>query len=102
MSVEEVRSLVKQEKESEQELRKAKEEATAIVENAKVESKQILEEVEESRYYSALFETEAKKTARKKKALEKEFDDARERLEKTADKNMEKTVAYIMKLILEG
>lgn len=99
-SVEDIKSLVKQERAVEEELQSAKEEAANIVEKAKAEAKRILEEVEDGRYYSSLLETEVRKIDEKKKAVEKEWDDAVEKLKKTASENMEKAVALVVKLVL--
>jgi vacuolar-type H+-ATPase subunit H len=100
-SVEDIKSLVKQERAIEEELQRAKEEAASIVEEAKAEAKRILEEVEDGRYYSSLFETEVRKIDEKKKAVEKEWDDAVEELNRTASENMEKAVGLVVKLVLE-
>jgi vacuolar-type H+-ATPase subunit H len=100
VSVEDVRDLVKQEKESEEELQKAEQDAAHIVEEARVEVKRILEDVEGGRYYDTLFEAEVKKIGEKKRAAGKEFDDELERLENTARTNMEKAVTFIVKSAL--
>jgi len=100
-SVEDIKSLVRQEREFEEELQRAKEEAANIVEKAKAEAKGILEEVEDGRYYSSLLETEVRKIDEKKKAVEKECDDEVEKLKKTASENMEKAVAFVVKFVLE-
>ena len=100
-SVEDIKSLVKQERNIEEELQRAKEEAANIVEKAKAEAKRILEEVEDGRYYSSLLETEVRGIDEKKKAVEKECYDEVEKLKKTAGKNMEKAVAFVVKFVLE-
>ena len=102
MSVEDIRSLVKQEKKIEEEIQEAKETAANIIEKAKTEAKQILDEAEDRRYYDALFEKEKKRIDEKKKSLEKEFGDALEELRNIANRNKDKTIAFILKNVLEG
>jgi len=100
MSVEDIRSLVKQEKESEEQLKRAEEEAKRIVEEAKAEAESIVNDVECHRYLNRLREEETKKIEQKKSALEKESDEILRNLRTTANENMEKTVAFILRLIL--
>jgi vacuolar-type H+-ATPase subunit H len=99
-SIEDIKSLVKQERAAEKELQRAREEAVSIVEKAKVEAKSILDEVEDRRYYDSLLETQVKKTDEKKKAAEKEYDDALIKLENTAKENTEKAIAFVVKSVL--
>ena len=99
-SIEDIKSLVKQERAVEKELQRAREEAASIVEKAKNEAKSILDEVEDRRYYDSLLETQVKKTDEKKKAVEKEHDDALIKLENTAKENTEKAIAFVVKSVL--
>jgi vacuolar-type H+-ATPase subunit H len=102
MSVEGIRELVKQEKESEEALQRAKEKATKIIEEAKLRAKRILEEAEDGMFYDELLKKEMDKIEKKKQAAEKESDDALKELEKTANINMDETVAFIVKQVLGG
>jgi len=102
MSVENIRSLVRKEKQIEEEIQKAKERATGIIEKAKTDAKKVLREAEDSRYYDALIEREKKKLEEKKKSLEKEYNDRLEELRKIASNNMDRAVAFILKNVLEG
>jgi vacuolar-type H+-ATPase subunit H len=99
-SIEDIKNLVKQERAAEKELQRAREEAVSIVEKAKVEAKSILDQVEDRRYYDSLLETQVKKTEEKKKAVEKEYDDALIKLENTAKENTEKAIAFVVKSVL--
>jgi vacuolar-type H+-ATPase subunit H len=99
MSVEDIRSLVKQEKESEVQLKRAKEEATRIVEQAKIEADKTLNDVEDHRYLSKLLEDEMKKIEQKKRTLENESNKVMENLQTAASKNMEKAVAFILGMV---
>ncbi|HUW48583.1 MAG TPA: V-type ATPase subunit subunit G family protein [Patescibacteria group bacterium] len=100
MSIEDIRNLVKKERESEEEIQRAKEEAGRIVEEAKTEARKIMNDIEDQRYLDALLETEMKKIEEKRKAIEKEFAEELENLKKRGGKNMEKAIAYVLKLVL--
>jgi molecular chaperone GrpE (heat shock protein) len=47
-----------------------------------------------------LLETEMRRIEQKKKAIEKEFAEEFENLKKRGGKNMEKAIAYVLKLVL--
>jgi V/A-type H+-transporting ATPase subunit G/H len=100
MSVEGIKSLVKQERESEEELQRAKQDAARIIEEAKVEARRIQEEVENSRLYDSILDAETKRISEKKRAVETEFDVQVEALERLAKTNMLETVAFIVKTVL--
>jgi vacuolar-type H+-ATPase subunit H len=100
MSIEDIRNLVKKERESEEEIQRAKEEAGRIVEDAKTEVRRIMNDLEDQRYLNALLETEMKKIEEKKKAIEKESAEEFENLKKEGGRNMEKAIAYVLKLVL--
>jgi vacuolar-type H+-ATPase subunit H len=99
-SIEDIKSLVKQERAAEKELQTAREEAASIVEKAKVEAKSILDELEDGRYYNSLLETRVRETEEKKKAVEKEYDDVLIKLENAANENTEEAVAFVVKRVL--
>jgi vacuolar-type H+-ATPase subunit H len=100
VAIEDIRNIVKKERDSEEEIQRAKEEAGRIVEEAKEEARKIMNDVEDQRYLNALLETEMKKIEEKKKAMEKEFAEEFENLKKRGGNNMEKAIAYILKLVL--
>ncbi len=99
-SVEDIKALVKQEKQNEEELLKARDEANNVIEKAKSEAKRVLEEAEDGRQYEAIFEAESKKIEDRKKTLEKTSDEEIERVKKVAGANMEKAIALILKNVL--
>jgi vacuolar-type H+-ATPase subunit H len=98
--IEDIRNLVKKERESEEEIQRAKEKAERIIEEAKTEARQIMNDVEDQRYLNALHETKMKEIEEKKKAIEKEYTEELENLKKRGGKNMEKAIAYVLKLVL--
>jgi vacuolar-type H+-ATPase subunit H len=100
VAIEDIRNIVKKERDSEEEIQRAKEEAGRIVEEAKEEARKIMNDVEDQRYLNALLETEMKKIEEKKKAMEKEYAEEFENLKKRGGNNMEKAIAYILKLVL--
>jgi vacuolar-type H+-ATPase subunit H len=100
VAIEDIRNIVKKERDSEEEIQRAKEEAERIVEEAKTEARRIMNDVEDQRILNALFETEMKKIEEKKKTIEKEFDEEFETLKKRGGNNMEKAIAYVLKLVL--
>ena len=100
MAIEDIRNIVRKEIDSEEEIQRAKEEAERIVEEAKTEARKIMNDVENQRYLKALLETEMKKIEEKKTAIEKEFAEEFENLKKRGGNNMEKAIAYVLKLVL--
>jgi vacuolar-type H+-ATPase subunit H len=100
VAIEDIRNIVKKERDSEEEIQRAKEEAERIVEEAKTEAKKIMNDVEDQRYLNALLETEMKKIEEKKKAIEKEFAEEFANLKERGGNNMEKAIAYVLKLVL--
>jgi vacuolar-type H+-ATPase subunit H len=100
VAIEDIRNVVKRERESEEEIQRAKEEAERIVEEAKTEARKIMNDVEDQRFLNALLETEMKKIEEKKKAIEKEFAEELEDLKKRSENNMENAIAYVLKLVL--
>jgi len=99
MSAEGIRRLIEKEKESEEQLKKAEEEASHIVEQAKWKAKAILSDVENERHLKALLEQEMKKIEAKKRTWETECNEALEGLKRTANENTEKTVTCIVKYV---
>ncbi len=100
MTIEDIRNIVKKEKENQEEIRRAKEEAEHILEEGRTEAKRIMDNVEDQRYLNALLETEMKKIEDKKRVMEKEFAEELDDLKKTGENNLEKTIAYILGLVL--
>ena len=99
VSVDEIKELVAKEKENEAELKKAQDEASRIVEEARKEAKDIMSEVEDPSYFKTLHEQEIKRVEEKKSAWEMECNDTLENLKSKAGENVQKTVDYIVKHI---
>jgi len=101
MTIEDVKKLVEQEKDSEQDIKKAKEEAENILKKSEEDAQRILEEAEDQKYYDDIFAAGLKEINRKKKLLEKETEKKIERIREIAKKNLENTVRLITRHILE-
>ena len=99
LSVEDIKELVAKEKENEAELKKAQDEASHIIEEARKEAKAILSDVQDPSYFQTLHEQEIKRVEEKKSAWEMECNDALENLKSKAGENVQKTVDYVIKLI---
>jgi vacuolar-type H+-ATPase subunit H len=102
MTIEEIKKLVEHEKDSEQNIRKAKEEAENMIKKTTEDAQRTLEQAEDQKYYDDIFAARLKEIDEKKKLLEKETGKKIERIRERAKKNLEKTVSLIVKHILEG
>jgi vacuolar-type H+-ATPase subunit H len=100
MSIEEIRKLVRQEKETEEKLREAEKEAANLIERARERALKILQEAENPETYDKIFEEKLTEVAEKKKLMEKEVNEKTKRLRGVASKNMEKTVSFIVRYVL--
>ena len=100
MSIEEIKNLVTQEKESEEKLRKAEEKANGLLEQSKEKARKILQEAENPEYYDDIFKARLKEIEEKKKVMQREIDEKVEEIRKIANKNLEKTVSIIVKRVL--
>jgi vacuolar-type H+-ATPase subunit H len=100
MSVEEIRNLVKQEKEMEENLKMAEEQAATIIENAREKARQMLQDAEDPRTYDKIFNERLAEVEGKKKLVEKEVNKKAEQVREAANKNLEKTVSFILKHVL--
>lgn len=101
MSIEEIKNLVKQEKESEEKLRKTREEAASLIERSKENALKILQEAEDQKHYDAIYEARLKEIEEKKKMMESKINEKIERIREIANKNLEKTISLIVKYVLE-
>jgi len=101
MSVEDIGKLVKQEKDHEAKVRKAKEEAGRIIQEAEMKAKQIIrEEAENDNTYDSLLKSEAMRLDGEKEKLNEERDREMERLRKKAQSNMDEAVALVVNYVL--
>jgi vacuolar-type H+-ATPase subunit H len=101
MTMEDIKKLVEQEKDSEQNIKKAKEEAENILKKSEEDAQRILEMAEDQKCYDDIFAAGLKKINRKKKLLEKETEKKVERIREIAKKNLENAVSLIVRHILE-
>jgi F0F1-type ATP synthase membrane subunit b/b' len=101
VSIDEIRNLVKQEKEMEQKRKDAEEQAARIIENAKAKARQLLQEAENPEYYEDIVTAKTKEIEQKKKQAEKEINDKIRQYPKKAEENMEKTVSKIVAYVLD-
>jgi len=101
MTIEDVKKLVEQEKDSEQNIRRAEEEAENILKKSEEDAQRILEKAEDQKYYNDIFVAGLKEINGKKKLLEKETQKKIERIREIAKKNLENAVSLIIRHILE-
>jgi vacuolar-type H+-ATPase subunit H len=101
MTIEDVKRLVEQEKDSEQNIKKAKEESENILKKSQEDAQRILEQAEDQKHYDDIFATGLKEINGKKRLLEKETEKKIERIREIAKKNLEKTASLIIRHILE-
>lgn len=102
MSIEDVKVLIRQEKEYEQKIAKAKEEADGIIKKSEKDAQRILQNANDPKYYDDIFTKGLAEISDKKKVIEKETDRKIERIRDKAKKNLEKTSALVLKRVLEG
>jgi vacuolar-type H+-ATPase subunit H len=101
MAIEDIRKLVEREKDSEEKIRKAKEEADGIIKKSKEDALKILQSAEDEKYYDGIFAAGSREINDKKKLTTKEAEEKIERIRKIAEKNLEKTISLIVRHILE-
>jgi vacuolar-type H+-ATPase subunit H len=99
MSIEEIRTLVELEKEAEEELGKAKEKADNLIEKAKIDARRILQEAEDPKHYLDIFNAKSEEMDDAKRQTEKEINEKVERTIETAQKNLEKTISFIVEQV---
>lgn len=101
MAIEDVKRLVGQEKDSERNIKKAKEEAEKILKKSEEDAQRMLAQAEDQKHYDDIFAAGLKEINGKKKLLEKETEKKIEQIREIAKKNLEKSVSLIIKHILE-
>jgi len=101
MSIEEVKTLVRLEKDGEEQLREAKERAQSIVAEAKKKASEIISAAEDQEYYDSLLEEWMKETNFKKKRIEEETEKKIAQLREAAKgAPMNDAVSLIVKSVL--
>ncbi len=102
MSVEDIKEMVREEKEQERRLQDARSEALRMVEAAEKDAKKIIAEGSENdSYYQRIRDEQAKITKSKKMKLIRDYDDQIQKVSNAAKRNMEKTVDFIIKQVLK-
>jgi vacuolar-type H+-ATPase subunit H len=101
MTIEDIKRLVEQEKDSELNIKKAREEAENILKKSEEDAQRILEQSEDQKQYDDVFAAGLKEINGKKRLLEKETEKKIERIREIAKKNLEKSVSLIVVHILE-
>jgi vacuolar-type H+-ATPase subunit H len=101
MSIEEIRGLVKQERELEGKHIEAERKAADIINAAKEKAAKMLEEVSDESYYKDILTQKTKEIDDKEYSARKETDQKINLLEQTATKNRSKTISFIIELVLE-
>jgi len=99
LSFEEINALVQKEKEAEQKLAQTREEADRTVKEAEEQATKIVQEAE-NQDYDSLFKERTLEIERKKKTIKENMEKESEKLTKTANKNMKKTISFIIDQIL--
>jgi vacuolar-type H+-ATPase subunit H len=101
LSIEEVRNLIRLEKEGDQKLEQAKEQADRIIAKAKENASKIVSTAGNQEYYDQLLKTWMKKTDTQKKAIEEQTEKRIKRLREAAQTSaMENAVSIIVKHVL--
>jgi vacuolar-type H+-ATPase subunit H len=100
MSIEEIKNLVKQEKTLEEKHGEAEKKAADIINRAKEKAVQMLEEVSDENYYKDALKQKTKEIEERKKLIDKEADDKTKLLDRIAAQNRERTVLFIVELVL--
>ena len=99
VSLEEIKSLVKLEKEADEKLELTREEAAKIIENAEETARKILKDVDEQDF-SVFVHNRLSEIEEKKKSIEKETEQKAAELLENGNKNIEKTIRLIASLVL--
>ena len=100
IEIKELQELIEQERTAEEKVRKAKEEAGAIVKKAREEATLILEAIDSDSCWDEIRRTRKEETARKKAEMEAEHGRKISALSKTVEENFERAVTYIVKEML--
>jgi len=94
--------LVKQEKEIEETLQTANKQAASIIDSATEQAQRMLQEAEDPRVYDKIFNEKLKEIEAKKKIADEEINRKIQRIHEAANKNLERTVSFVVKHVLEG
>jgi vacuolar-type H+-ATPase subunit H len=100
MSIEEIRDLVKQEKTLEEKHSDAEKKAAEIINRAKEKAVQMLAEVSDESYYGDILKQKSNEIEEKKRLIDRAADEKVKLLDRIAAQNRERTVLFIIELVL--
>jgi len=100
MEVKELQELIELERATEEKVRKAKEEAQEIVKRAREKTESGVQSLESDPQQQELRRKRREETEQKKEKIAEEYKRKTSALNKTAEQNFEKAVAFLIKEIL--
>jgi vacuolar-type H+-ATPase subunit H len=100
MSLDEIRNLIKQERTLEERHSDEERKAAEIINRAKEKAAQIIAEVSDDSYYKDILKQKSDEIEEKKRLIDKEADERIELLGRIAAQNRERTVLFIVELVL--
>jgi vacuolar-type H+-ATPase subunit H len=100
--IKELQDLIAREKDAEEEVRKAKEEAQAILKRAREKAEVALGAIESDPAWEKLKQAGNDGIARKKAEIQEEYERKSSSLEKVAQQNLEKAIARLFEETLRG
>jgi len=100
VDVKELQELIERERIAEEKVRKAKEEAQAILKNAREKAESILQSVDSDHNWEMVRQAKKEEIARKKAEVEEEHKQKISLVDKTAREKFERAVAHVTKRTL--
>jgi len=100
--IKELQDLIAREKNAQEEVRKAKEEAQAILKQAREKAEMALRAIESDPAWEKLKQAGNDEIARKKAEIQEEYKRKISSLEKAAQQNLEKAIARLFEETLRG
>lgn len=101
MSIEEIKTLVQEEKNGEEKLKKAREEAESLIAKAKGDASKIVSATENQEYYDDILKAKSKETDNKKRFMAEETEKKIKLIRETAQGTiMNNAVHLIVKQVL--
>lgn len=100
VDIKELQELIERERIAEEKVRKAKEEAQAILKNAREKAESILQSVDSDQNWEMVRQAKKEEIARKKAEVEEEHKQKISLVDKTAREKFERAVAYVTKRTL--
>jgi V/A-type H+-transporting ATPase subunit G/H len=100
VDIKELQELIERERIAEEKVRKAKEEAQAILKNAREKAESILQAVDSDQNWEMVRQAKKEEIARKKAEVEEEHKQKISLVDKTAREKFERAVAYVTKRTL--